>query len=457
MQQPKFPKDFIFGAASAAYQIEGAMDTDGKGPSIWDEFTHKKGNIKFNHNADVACDHYNRYKEDVSLMKELSLDSYRFSIAWSRILPEGEGKVNQKGLDFYKKLVDEMLEKGIDPYATLFHWDLPLALQKKYGGFASRKVTDLYADYTEIVVNALGDKIKNWMTINEPWEFSCFGHLLGTHAPGRKSFSAYFKVMHNLLLAHGKGVQRIRSIAPDAKVGIVLSMTPIYPQNPKSKKDQKATMLANQFFNHISMGPLYNGKYPQPLWKKAALFRPKIKKGDMEIISTPTDFLGLNYYSREKAKWNRFIPVINADISGEELPERDFINEKGEQRTSMGWEIFPEGMGDCLEIVKSYGNPPVIIAETGASFEDTVEKDGSVHDKLRIDVLDKHLRAISTAMDNGSNVKGCFLWSLTDNFEWAGGFTKRFGLIHVDYETQKRIIKDSGKWYKKLIQNTKKS
>ena len=450
-----FSKDFIFGAASASYQIEGASKIDGKGESIWDDFAHKKGKIKSNHNADIACDHYHLYKKDVSLMRELSLDAYRFSIAWSRVLPDGEGKVNQKGVDFYKNLTDELLEQGVTPYATLFHWDLPLALQRKYKGFASRKVTDLYADYVEIMVKALGDRVQNWMTINEPWEFSCFGHLLGTHAPGRKSFSAYFKVMHNLLLAHGKGIQRIKSIAPKSKAGIVLSMTPIYPVNPESKKDVKATMLANQFFNYIALDPLYKKEYPQPLWKKARLFRPKIHKGDMEIISTPTDFIGLNYYSREKAKWNRFVPVINAAISGAQLPETDFINKQGEQRTSMGWEIFPQGMEDCLEIIKSYNNPPVFIAETGAAFEDKIEDDGSIHDSLRQSVFDLHLKAISNSMKNGSDIKGCFLWSLTDNFEWAGGFTKRFGLIHVDYETQIRRIKDSGYWYKKIIMDAK--
>lgn len=451
MNTSQLPKDFIFGASSAAYQIEGAINEEGKGPSIWDEFTHKKGKIKFDQNADTACDHFHRYKEDVQLMKDMSIDNYRFSIAWSRIMPEGEGQINQKGLDFYKKLIDEMLEKGITPHATLFHWDLPLALQKKYKGFANKTVTDLYADYTEVTVNALGDRVKNWMTINEPWEFACFGHLLGTHAPGRKSFSAYFKVMHNLLLAHGKGMQRIRSLAPDAKAGIVVSMTPIYPVNPESKKDLKAADLANQFFNRITLDPLYKGEYPTELWKKAILFRPKVTQEEMDIISTPTDFIGLNYYSREKAKYNPFMPIINADITGEELPEKAFIDAEGKQRTSMGWEIFPKGMEVCLETIRGYGNPPVYITETGAAFDDYVDTEGKVKDPLRIAVIESHLEAIGQSIKDGSNVKGCFLWSLTDNFEWAGGFTKRFGLIHVDFKTQKRIIKDSGLWYKDLI------
>lgn len=451
------PKDFRFGAASASYQIEGAIDRDGKGPSIWDDFAHKKGKIRFNQNADRACEHYDRYKEDVALMKELSLDSYRFSIAWSRIMPEGEGKVNEKGLDFYKRLTDELLEKGITPYATLFHWDLPLALQKKYKGFANRKVADLYADYAEVMVKALGDRVKNWMTINEPWEYSCFGHLLGKHAPGRKSFSAYFHVMHNLLLGHGKAVQRIRQVDNDAKVGIVLSMTPIDPVNPDSAKDRKAAHLANQFFNDIALSPLYRGEYPQPLWNKARLFRPKIQQGDMDIIQTPTDFLGLNYYSREKASWNRFMPIINANITGEALPDTEYIDAEGKQRTSMGWEIYPKGMEGCLDTIRSYTpDTDIFIAETGAAFDDVVTEDGKVHDPLRIEVLESHLEAVARSIKKGSKVKGCFLWSLTDNFEWAGGFTKRFGLIHVDYETQRRIIKDSGYWYRQLIEETRK-
>jgi beta-glucosidase len=454
MDFPQMGKDFLFGAASAAYQIEGAAREDGKGLSIWDEFAHKKGKVRNNQNADVACDHYHRYAEDVALMKEMGLRAYRFSISWPRVMPEGRGAVNEKGLDFYSRLVDELLKNNITPWPTLFHWDLPLALQKRYKGFAHRVTADLYADYIAVVVKKLGDRVKNWITINEPWEFSCFGHLIAKHAPGRMSFGAFFHVMHNLLLAHGKGMQVIRALAPDAKAGITISMTPVHPLTEKSG-DAKAAMLANQFMNHISLGPLYKKAYPQPLWRRAWPFRPKILPGDMDLIAQPADFMGLNYYSTEQASRAFYVPVIQANITGADVPDAQYVDGNGEQRTSMGWKIRPEGLYECLDIIRrEYGNPVVYITETGAAFDDAVSPDGRVHDGIRIDFLAKYLNEARRAMDDGSRLKGVFVWSLTDNFEWAAGFDKRFGLIHVDFSTQKRVIKDSGLWYRDLIRAT---
>ena len=308
MSEKQFPENFIFGAATAALQIEGSPTAGGKGPSTWDKFSHTKGKIRKGHVPDRACEHFTRYKEDISLMKELGLDAYRFSISWPRIYPDGEGTVNQEGLDFYSRLTDSLLEAGITPYATLFHWDLPLALQKKYGGFQNRKTVHLFADYTETVVKTLGDRIKNWITINEPWEFAAMGHLLGEHAPGIRSPRAFFRVMHHVLLAHGLGMERIRALSPAAEAGITVSMTPAHPLTD-SPKDQWAAKMANQFMNHITLGPLYKKEYPELLYRRMRLFTPKIEAGDMDIIATPTDFIGLNNYQREFAMYLSLIHI----------------------------------------------------------------------------------------------------------------------------------------------------
>ncbi len=442
---------FIFGAATAAYQIEGARSEDGKGDSIWDAFSHRKGKILRGDNGDLACDHYHLFKNDVALMKEIGINGYRFSISWPRVIPDGDGPVNRKGIDFYKRLTELLLDNGIAPFPTLFHWDLPLSLQKRYGGFVNRKCVDAFCRYAEITVNALKGTVRHWFTINEPWEFSCFGHLIGTHAPGSHSFRKFFRVMHHLLVAHGKAVPVIKSCDPEAKVGIVISMTPIHPATDR-ERDHRAALLANQFMNHITLKPLYHGEYPAELWRNAFLFRPRITADDMDTISTATDFVGLNYYSRERASYNPIMPVIRANISGARVPEKQYIDKEGKQRTSMGWEIYPGGMSECLSIIRdTYGNPPVHITETGAAFDDEVGSGGRVADPLRIEFLKNYIRAAEVSDRQGSDLRGIFVWSLMDNFEWAAGRAKRFGLIYVDYRNQKRIIKDSGIWYRDLI------
>jgi len=446
-----FTKDFAFGAATAAFQIEGAPSADGKGPSIWDVFSKTPGKIRNGDTADVACDHYHRMKEDVALMKSLALTAYRFSLSWPRILPDGEGRVNEKGVNFYNALIDELIKNDITPWVTLFHWDLPLVLQKKYGGFKNRRLVDIFAAYTRIAVERFGDRVSHWITINEPFEFSCFGHLLGTHAPGKRSPRAYFHVMHNLLLAHGKGLEVIKSLSPDAKAGISISMTPVHPQRD-TPGDRAAAEMANQFMNDITLMPLYHGTYPEKLWKRSVLFRPKIHKGDMDAIMTKADFIGLNYYSREKATYSWYTPVLHASISGTEPAENRPTDHDEIKRTSMGWEVYPEGLYDCLARVKDVGNnPDIYITETGGAFDDILTSEGRVHDGPRIDLLKSYFSRASAAIEDGINLKGIFVWSLMDNFEWAEGKAKRFGLIHVDYETQKRTVKDSGYWYRDVI------
>lgn len=438
----QFPSSFVFGAATAAFQIEGYAQADGKGPSIWDEFSHQKGKIRKGHNANTACEHYKRYTEDIALLKALHLDAYRFSVSWPRVFPDGEKTINQAGLDYYSRLTDRLLEKGITPYATLFHWDLPLALQKKYSGFAARKTAWLFADYAETVVKHLGDRVKNWITVNEPWEFSGLGHLLGVHAPGKKNPWTFFRVMHNLLLAHGLAAQRIKSLFSDARVGITLSLTPVHAHSQKPK-DMWAAQMGNQFLNHITLAPLYKKQYPELLRKHLSLFMPKTHAQDFDIIAYPTDFLGINNYQREFAMYKWYIPFFQTWISGLAIPDHDFVKD-GVQHTSMGWEVYPPSIYESLKIIKDkYNNPPVYVTENGAAFDDVVE-DGKVFDTKRADYLDTYLKQVERAHQEGCDVRGYFVWSLLDNFEWAAGLDKRFGLVYVDYDSQKRIIKTSG-------------
>ena len=443
-----FPKDFVFGAATSAYQIEGAATDDGKGFSIWDNFTHTNGKIKTDENGNVACDHYNRYQEDVKIMSEIGLDAYRGSISWSRILPEGEGRINEKGLDFYDRLTDELMEKNITPFYTLFHWDLPLILQENYKGFQSRTVVDLFCEYAKIVVSRLGDRVKNWITINEPFEYAGFGHLLGLHAPGIKSPWAYFKVMHNLLLAHGKSIPVIRDNCIDANVGISLSITPLHVKS-RDTRTVKARLLADQFLNRITLEPLFRGEYPKGLYKKAKLFFPKIDDWDMETISTKMDFVGINTYQREWVKYNRFLPVFHFDITGADPSQSRDLGDDVEY-TEMGWEVYPPALRESVELVKRYSDIPIYITENGAAFKDTLTR-GGVHDPKRIKFLQDHLKELHKVMELGADVRGYFVWSLIDNFEWAEGYRPRFGIVHHEQLSHQRRLKDSAHWYSNLI------
>ena len=454
MAQIQFPENFLFGTATASYQIEGAVKEDGRGVSVWDTFSHKPGKIQNNENADIACDHYHRYKEDIAIMKELGLDAYRLSIAWSRVIPNGTGVVNPAGIQFYSDLIDELLEAGITPFVTLFHWDMPQALDDRYGGFLSRQAALDYADYVEVVVKALGDRVKNWITLNEPWEHGCFGYVMGKHAPGKMKPWRFLDVMHHQFLAHGLGVQKIREHCAEAQIGITLSFTPVYPKT-NSSKDKQAAQIANEFINFITLDPIIKGHYPKTLWKKFGWFKADIQNGDWDIIQSPIDFIGINNYSREFAHHSPWVPFLNAWIEdGGEVPDCDFVK-NGVQHTSMGWEVFPEGLAEVLTWFREdYGNPKTYITENGAAFNDTVEN-GVVNDPKRIDFLTQYMNVAKEAIDKGNDLNGYFVWSFLDNFEWAAGYDKQFGLVHVDYQTQKRTIKKSGYWYKDLIADNK--
>jgi beta-glucosidase len=446
----RFPKEFFFGAASAAYQVEGAWDEDGKGISIWDEFASRRGRITDGHNARVACDHYHRYCEDVALMSRLGLDAYRFSISWPRVIPEGVGSVNPAGIGFYDRLVDSLLEADIQPYPTLFHWDLPLTLERGIGGFRRREIAECFADYVEVVVRALGDRVKNWITVNEPWEFAGLGHLLGYHAPGLHRLTAFFRVIHHVLLAHGRAVERIRALDERHSVGLAVSITPVHPATP-SGRDRLAAERYNQFLNHITLSPLLRGVYPEKLFRIARRMLPQIRQGDMEVIRAPLDFIGINNYSRDVARYAWWMPIVRGVAErGIKQVDQEFSHD-GTDYTAMGWEVYPSSLYESVMLVaREYGNPRMIVTENGAAFTDTPAGDG-VHDVRRIAYLDAYLQRLAQAVEDGANVRGYFAWSLTDNFEWAEGFTKRFGLIYVDYETQQRTIKDSGFWYADLI------
>lgn len=437
----KFPDDFVWGTATAAYQIEGAANEDGRGESIWDRFSHIPGNVWNNQNGDVACDHYHRYKEDVQILKEMGVKGYRFSISWPRVIPDGTGKINQKGVDFYNNLIDELLRQGIQPFVTLYHWDLPQALQDR-GGWTNRDTTDYFAEYAQQMFKQYGDRVKHWITHNEPWCTSFLGHAIGVHAPGLKDFSAALLAAHNVLLSHGKAVEVFRQMGLDGKIGITLNLTPSYPAS-NSADDLQAATISDGFSNRWFLDPVFKGQYPDDMVKVFGTFAkiPEIQESDMKLISSNIDFLGINYYSRSLVKHNP-----DAQFGVETLkPEGQY--------TDMDWEVYPQGLYDLLlRIKKDYGDIDLYITENGAAFKDVVEND-QIDDIDRLNYLKKHFEKAAEAIRDGVKLKGYFVWSLMDNFEWAFGYSKRFGLIYVDYETQRRLWKKSALWYKDVIAN----
>lgn len=445
---PQFPPGFVWGAATAAYQIEGSPQADGKGASIWDDFVKRRGKIHNGQTGDVACDHYRRFKDDVALMAELGLTAYRFSISWPRVLPQGTGAVNRRGLDFYRALVEELRGHGIRPFVTLYHWDLPSALQKQ-GGWANRDCVQWYEEYVGHAEEALGDVVQDWVTFNEPWVHSALGHFMGSHAPGIQSPWRHYRVIHNLLRAHGAGVRLLKARRPDHQVGITLNLRALYPQTDHPN-DQKAVHYADLAMRRLLLEPLFRGAYPEELLRRARLFLPKILPDDLDLISTPMDFLGINNYSRERVRYAWWFPGHQFWSELTTIPEKEFMRD-GVQYTSMGWEVYADSLYEVLTwIQKDYGNPPVYITENGAAFTDTVEA-GAVHDPKRRAYYQTYIDSVRRAMEAGSDCRGYFAWTLMDNFEWAEGYDKRFGLIHVDFETQERIVKDSGLWYRDLI------
>jgi beta-glucosidase len=435
-----FPPGFLWGAATSAYQIEGGWNEDGKGPSIWDTFAHQPGKTFKGHNGDHAIDHFHRWKDDIQLMKYLGLKAYRFSIAWSRILPDGASPVNQPGLDFYDRLVDELLANGIEPLPTLFHYDLPQALQE-IGGFAVRKTSELFADYAKVVAEKLGDRVSTWLTINEPMVFAALGHLIGEHAPGFSDIQAAIAVVHYQLLGHGLGVQAIRSsISRPVSIGIALNLNQVYPA-AESEEDQQAAVRFDAIQNRSTLDPIFKGSYPNDLLDLIALLLPAMGENDLKIISSPIDFLGVNYYTRTVVRHDPGIPFV-------ELAE---VRPQGNPY-SMMWEIYPAGLYDLLKRIQRDYNPSnIVITENGIPVADEIDLDCKIRDVRRIQYLQDHLFQVHKAIGEDVPVSGYLVWSLMDNFEWAFGYRMRFGLIFVDFETQERAIKASGEWYRLVI------
>jgi beta-glucosidase len=435
----QFPKDFFWGTATAAYQIEGAWNEDGKGESIWDRYAHRVGTIKGATTGDVACDSYHRYKEDIALMKDMHLNSYRFSISWPRIQPTGAGVPNQKGLDYYNRLVDAMLEAKIRPLPTLYHWDLPQALDDK-GGWPNREMAGYFADYAGIMAKALGDRITNWSIFNEPWIFTALGYFLGMHAPGHTSLPEFIRATHVVNLAQGQAFRAIKAAKSNLKVGTAFNMSTAEPQT-SSAADVAAAERYHAFRNLWFIDTAVKGEYPTVLADRITLEMLGVQPGDMEIAKVPLDFFGINYYDRSIIRDADNFQSLHFDQSeGMQGPHTEF-----------GWEVWPDSFHDLLmRISHDYNKPVIEITENGCSYGDVPDEQGRVPDQRRTDFYRAYIGAVGRAIKDGANIRGYHAWSLMDNFEWAEGYTQKFGLTHVDFRTQKRTLKDSGKWYGKL-------
>lgn len=440
-----FPPDFLWGAATSSYQIEGALHEDGRGSSIWDLFAAMPGKVYQGQNGEPAADHYHRMPDDVALMAALGLNAYRFSIAWPRILPAGTGAINQRGLDFYDRLVDELLARGITPAVTLYHWDLPSPLHEQ-GGWLNRDTALAFADYAEVVARRLGDRVDWWITHNEPWCAAFLGYGIGVHAPGMQDMSAACAAGHHLLLSHGLALPRLRAnVRSTAQLGITLNLYPIYSGDDR-QETREAVERADAFSNRWFLDPLFRGRYPDGLFAAMCVAEPPIQAGDLETIAAPIDFLGVNYYSR------KVVRALPADAATSEWAPNgyDEIMVPGAAYTQMGrgWEIYPPGLTDLLVRLKQdYAPRALAVTENGAAFEDQWNGDGQVSDPLRLQYVRDHLQALGHALAQGVPVRGYFLWSLMDNFEWGEGYSKRFGVVYIDYPSQRRVIKDSGHWY----------
>ena len=437
-----FPKGFAWGTATSAYQVEGAVSEDGRGPSVWDTFAAQKGRIADGSTGERACDHYHRFAEDLKLMRSLGLRHYRFSIAWPRIFPTGAGAPNAKGLDFYERLVDSMQEHGIEPYATLFHWDLPQPLQDR-GGWTDRTTVDRFTDYVDAVTRRLGRKVRFWMTHNEPWVVAFVGHLYGAHAPGVTDLATALSVAHGILLSHGKAVPVIRANGGrDTQVGIVLNMEWVEPAS-RREEDRAAAGRHDGAFNRWFLDPVFRGTYPADMMEWYAGKAPVIQPGDMEAIQAPIDFLGVNYYTRR---------VVADDPSGDFLNVRRVAYPFVPHADFEEWEVNPEGLYRLLvRVSEDYGRPAMYVTENGTPLPDTPGADGRCHDPARVEYLRRHAAAVWQAQQDGADLRGYFVWSLLDNFEWNLGYSKRFGLVHVDFASQARTVKDSGHWYSGVI------
>ncbi|HET9235929.1 MAG TPA: GH1 family beta-glucosidase [Oligoflexus sp.] len=445
MNWKAFPQDFLFGAATSSFQIEGATDVDGRSASIWDQFCLEEGRIADGSDGRRACEHYLRYRDDVALMKRLNLQAYRFSLAWPRVMPRGTGPINEKGITFYERLVDELLGAGIEPWVTLYHWDLPAVLGER-GGWLNRDITQHFAEYTEKMVARLGDRVKHWITHNEPWCIATLGYRKGEHAPGLKDPRSGWIAAHHVLLSHGLAMQAIRSARSDLQAGIVLNLTPGYAASD-SLPDQEALRRFDGGFNRWYLDPVFKGSLPSDMIaeveEECGGALDFVHSGDLSLMRQDMDFLGINYYSRGILRGAE-------DAAGQKPPQ---VILDPVDLTDMGWEVAPQGLTDLLLLVQNEYQPKALyITENGAAYDEAPDASGRIRDDRRIRYLKKHAAAMLEALEQGVNLKGYFQWSLLDNFEWAYGYQKRFGMVWVDYETQERTPKDSAYWYRDLIQ-----
>ena len=457
----EFPEAFLWGSATASYQIEGAVREDGRTDSIWDAFCRVPGAVEGGHDGDVADDHYHRYRDDVALMRELNLDAYRFSVAWPRVCPDG-GPVNPAGLDFYSRLVDELLESGVRPWLTLYHWDLPQTLESA-GGWPVRDTAYRFAEYALRVHDALGDRVRDWTTLNEPWCSSFLGYAGGQHAPGRQEPAAGFAAAHHLLLGHGLVADELRRRDPDLSLGITLNLTQADPADPSDAADVDAARRIDGLHNRLFLDPVLNGGYPEDVLQETKSYgwQEVVQDGDLAVLGSPIDFLGVNYYHGnavsarpQPGSTTPHIPpgprrpTRSPYVSAEELS----FPSRGLPVTAMGWEVQPWGLRDLLvRLSREYQLPPMYVTENGAAYHDVLTASGEVDDRDRLEYVDAHLRSLREAMDAGVDVRGYFVWSLLDNFEWAEGYSKRFGLVHVDFATGRRTPKASYHWYRDRI------
>ncbi|MFL6196016.1 MAG: GH1 family beta-glucosidase [Thermoanaerobaculia bacterium] len=435
----EFPDGFLWGAATSAYQVEGSPLADGAGPSIWHRFTRTPWLVPSGDNGDVACDHYRRYEDDVRLMRGLGLNAYRFSISWSRVLPEGRGRINEPGLDFYRRLVDALLEAGIRPLATLYHWDLPAALDDR-GGWLNRDVAAWFAEYAQVMYRALDDRIQMWATLNEPWVVTDGGYLHGALAPGHRNLFEAPIASHHLMLAHAAAVEAYRAEGRH-QVGLVVNLEPKYPASD-SAEDLAATRRADAYMNRQYLDPVFHGRYPDEMTEIFGEAWPDFSAEDLARIRQPIDFLGVNYYTRNVTRFDATALPVRAGA----------VRQKRHAYTETGWEVYPQGLTDTLVWVKElYGDIPLYITENGAAFYDPPTADGEVQDPLRVEYFRTHLRAAREAIDRGVDLRGYFAWSLFDNLEWSLGFSKRFGIVHMDFDTLKRTPKASARFYSEVI------
>lgn len=428
-----FPENFVWGVATSSFQIEGAANADGRGASVWDAFCLQPGAIADASNGDIACDHYNRWETDLDIIADLGVSAYRFSISWPRVQPSGEGAWNEKGIEFYDRLIDGLLTRGVQPYLTLNHWDLPQELQLR-GGWVNRETVHRFVDYARHMGLCLGDRVKSITTHNEPWVIATLGYEQGIFAPGIKNRAAAVQSSHHLLLSHGLALQALRSDGVQSELGIVLNLSPMHPAS-NDPEDLQKTKLEDGRLLRWYMDPLFGKDYPEDVLQDLRHEAPKVVAGDMDAIAAPMDFLGINYYSRS---------VISAKGPWD-------VHSSGREVTDMGWEVYPEGLTELLvRLDRDYDVPPLYVTENGGAFKDALI-DGRVHDKHRTDYIERHIQAVGDAMQQGVQMAGYMVWSLLDNFEWAFGYEKRFGIVHVDYATQKRTLKDSALWYRSFL------